>query len=342
MIEAVIGSEAATRLIEREPGLYVYGSSGAEPWKDVADARMQEILSAISAGEPWRDAVGSRIKENAWVRRMVTSPSRGMFLDMLGIASSQRVLDLGCGWGQLTWELARRADQVFSVEPTWERLEFCYRVSRQEKLNNVCCICADAFDLPFAPQSFDLVLMCGVFEWLATGAQIGDVQDCQKRVLKAAATLLRPGGKVVIAIENRRGLKYLLGEVDDHSKEVLISCLPFAEAQNRFRNQQGQELRARTYSQPEYSELLSDCGFVASESYLAFPDYKLPQLVVPFSAPEVMEDLVQRIDMPDEHNGCNGKRSRYNEVLHRTYRAIGEGEILRQVAPSYLIVGERL
>jgi len=77
------------------------------------------------------------------------------FADFAGVASGQRVLDVGCGPGALAAELIRRlrADAVWAVDPS-ER--FVAAVRARHPSVRVCR--ASAEELPFEDQVFDVAL----------------------------------------------------------------------------------------------------------------------------------------------------------------------------------------
>jgi ubiquinone/menaquinone biosynthesis C-methylase UbiE len=114
-----------------------------------------------------------------------------LMIDKLALAPGQRALDIGCGTGRPAVELARAADvEVVGVNISRRQLELAERLAKAEGLDDrVRFEHADAMDLPFEPASFDGVWL---FESLL------HMPD-QLRVLRQAARVLRPGGRLVIA-----------------------------------------------------------------------------------------------------------------------------------------------
>jgi hypothetical protein len=87
--------------------------------------------------------------------------------------------------------------------------------------------------------------------------------------LRALHDLLKVGGKIYIAIENRLGLKYLAGHPEDHLGK------PYIGIEGYVTNKKG----AKTFSKSELELLLKDAGFGNLYFYYPFPDYKLPKYV---------------------------------------------------------------
>ncbi len=69
-----------------------------------------------------------------------------------------RVLDLGCGGGHVSYRAAPHVRSVTAVDPTAAMLEAVRRTAAERGLGNVAVRQAAAEALPFAADSFDIVL----------------------------------------------------------------------------------------------------------------------------------------------------------------------------------------
>jgi SAM-dependent methyltransferase len=94
------------------------------------------------------------------------------------LAGAKKVLDVGCGDGQVSRLAARIGAEVIGVDPTWN----CVRVAGER---GTTVARAGAAALPFASESFDAVVACLVFE------HIRDVDAAIAEV----ARVLQPGGR---------------------------------------------------------------------------------------------------------------------------------------------------
>ena len=95
------------------------------------------------------------------------------------LAGAQRVLDVGCGDGQVSRLAAKLGAQVVGIDPTWN----CVSVANQR--GGGVFARAGAAQLPFADAPFDAVVACLVFE------HIRDVDAAIAEV----GRVLQPGGR---------------------------------------------------------------------------------------------------------------------------------------------------
>ena len=96
------------------------------------------------------------------------------------LAGFDRVLDVGCGDGQISRILAADGVSVVGVDPTWNQIRIA-----NERGGGAVFVRSGAAELPFADASFDAVVACLVFE------HIDDVDQAVAEV----ARVVRPGGR---------------------------------------------------------------------------------------------------------------------------------------------------
>lgn len=95
------------------------------------------------------------------------------------LVGASRVLDVGCGDGQVTRLAARTAAVAVGVDPTWNQITVA-----AARGGGPAFARAEAAHLPFADATFDAVVACLVFE------HIDDVDEAIAEV----ARVLEPGG----------------------------------------------------------------------------------------------------------------------------------------------------
>jgi SAM-dependent methyltransferase len=99
----------------------------------------------------------------------------------------QRVLDIGCGSGQLGRLLVERGHHVTGIELVPEIAE-----EARSWLDHVAVADVEADGFPFADDSFDTIIFADVLEHFVD----------PWRVLREAVDLLEPGGQVIASIPN--------------------------------------------------------------------------------------------------------------------------------------------
>ncbi len=127
-----------------------------------------------------------------------TAQEVGFVIDAAGLAAGSRVLDLCCGWGRHSLELARRGFDVVGLDLSEHFLSLARAEAAAEGLR-VEFLRGDMRHIP-CQQEFDAVIMMGSpFGVLET-----DEEDT--RVFRAVAAALRPGGRFFLATANREGV----------------------------------------------------------------------------------------------------------------------------------------
>lgn len=94
------------------------------------------------------------IQNQSWVED--TQRQVDFIIKALNLTGKERILDLACGFGRHSLELARRGFSVTGVDITPEYVSFAYALARQDGLN-ANFICADVREVNFHSE-FDVVL----------------------------------------------------------------------------------------------------------------------------------------------------------------------------------------
>jgi len=318
------------------PGIAWNSTSTDETYRDRPAGELWDIVKAVHGGQPWREAVAKRYATtNPWLHQIITSATRDLFFRQHPPKSGAKILDIGSGLGQIALPLAREAGvEVVALEPTAERLAFIQSVAQQEGLaGRMYFLQADFFDIAFAPR-FDLVTCVGVLEWVPKFRN-GNPREVQIEFLRHARSLLVPGGRFVLGIENRFGLKYLLGAPDDHIGTANIAVYDASLATEKWLKQSDQLLRSFTFTRVELAELFAAAGFGQTTFFAALPDYKLPELILPLD--RSVDDHFETGKFIPEHDGVTGQPLAFQAELSSHYRSLARLGIAGDFVPSFFV-----
>jgi SAM-dependent methyltransferase len=138
--------------------------------------------------------VSFEVSADAYLRFMgkYSEPLARLFADLAGIRAGMGVLDVGCGPGALTAELARRGgpDAVSAVEPSAS-----FAAATRDRLPGVAVRQAAAERLPFPAASFDATLAQLVVHFMRDPVQ----------GLREMGRVTRPGGIVAACVWDHAG-----------------------------------------------------------------------------------------------------------------------------------------
>jgi ubiquinone/menaquinone biosynthesis C-methylase UbiE len=114
---------------------------------------------------------------------------------------ASRVLDIGCGDGQISRLLAANGIDVVGIDPTWNQI----RVAA-ERGGGAGYLRATADALPFPDASFDAAVACLVFEHI----------DAVDEAIAEVARVVRPGGWFAFFLNHPLLQTPGSGWIDDH------------------------------------------------------------------------------------------------------------------------------
>lgn len=190
------------------------------------------------------------------------SPVRRNLLEWYPFETETSLLEIGGGCGALTGMFAEKVRSVTVVELSKKRSDIIYE--RHKNIENIEIFTGNFNDIKFN-KLYDYVTMIGVLEY---AGKFTDGKNPYKKFLSQARSLLKPGGILILAIENKFGMKYWAGAREDHTGR------PF----DSIENYPGTDA-IKTFSKFELSELLTETGFSDIKYYYPMPDYKLPKII---------------------------------------------------------------
>ncbi|MHC1783842.1 MAG: class I SAM-dependent methyltransferase [Anaerolineaceae bacterium] len=128
------------------------------------------------------------------------------FFDELNLPFDARILEIGCGAGLTTTDIARRGYRVTAVDTSQAMVELARENAQKSNLDSLVSFHqADIYDLKYEEHSFDLVIALGVIPWLP------DLSLALERITR----LVRNGGYLLVNMDNRRRLNHLLNPLQN-------------------------------------------------------------------------------------------------------------------------------
>lgn len=109
--------------------------------------------------------------------------------------ATDRVVDMGCGWGTFEFALADRVATILGVDFSSRSIEFCEGELLRDPRPNVSFLCADAGDTGLPAGSADLVVAADLFEHL--------YPEDSSRIAEEAFRILAPGGRFAVWTPHR-------------------------------------------------------------------------------------------------------------------------------------------
>lgn len=203
-------------------------------------------------------------RRKSWPILYHFSHIRENIANWLPLKDTDRVLEVGAGCGAVTGALASRAGHVTCIDLSRKRS--LMNAHRHKNYDNVEILMGNFQDIEASlTEKYDYITLIGVFEY--SEGYIGG-QEPYVEMLRKITAHLKPQGKIVIAIENRLGLKYWAGCTEDHNGQ-------FFEGLEGYPTTSG----VRTFSRKELETIFETAGSYTWDFYYPYPDYKFPMTI---------------------------------------------------------------
>lgn len=237
------------------------GSDFAYSDGDAVEQRLLDIMRATRDRSVLSMALRQRITD--WPSRYHLSPVRAnLFRPLEHLIAGRSVLEIGAGCGALTRFIGECGASAIALEGSPQRAAIT--AARCADLANVAVV-ADSLQHLADGRQFDVVTLIGVLEYARIHFRIDDEGDAIDAMLARARALLRPGGVLIVAIENQLGLKYFAGYREDHVAAPMYGIEDLYERDGVV-----------TFGKAELGARLQRVGFARQSWMYPFPDYKLP------------------------------------------------------------------
>ncbi|MDO4187734.1 MAG: class I SAM-dependent methyltransferase [Lachnospiraceae bacterium] len=199
----------------------------------------------------------------SWSVMYHLSHIRENIVTWLPIGKKSRVLEIGAGCGAVTGGLAKLAGHVDCIELSKKRSTI--NATRHREYSNIDIYVGNYTDVePNLTEKYDYVTLIGVLEYAGSYIQS---KEPYTDLLRSAASHLKPDGKLLVAIENKFGLKYFAGCKEDHTGEYFGGI-------EGYRNNTG----VKTFSKGSLERMMEQLN-LKGKFYYPYPDYKLAHTI---------------------------------------------------------------
>jgi len=294
------------------------------------DPRDLRSLIEKSRDGNWREVL--RRSENLGLQRKrnwFENRRKGLFYLNLGCPPGGSALDIGAGSGIVSEVLADYYRTVYALDYNEDFIEFLKLRFIQGGKRNVRVVRGNALELPLRDCSLDLAVLNGVLEWTPSFRPANDPYATQQEALRECFRVLRPGGKIAIAIENRYYLHFLRGSTP-HGDYPFTTVLPRALANWLNLRVRGAPYRNYIHSSVGYRRLLESAAFRSIERYVILPDYHNPLLVVGFQDNRMFARALSSGEFLSE-----------SPIKRMIRHALGRVGLAKHLVHSFYVVGTR-
>ncbi|GIL16328.1 MAG: hypothetical protein BroJett040_00790 [Oligoflexia bacterium] len=284
-----------------------------------------EILTALKAAPDVSSSTQIAIdRYSSWPFEYHLSSARSNLVRHIDF-KGKRVLEIGAGMGAISRFVAENCKFLQIVEGTSRRIS-CLN-ERLRDLKNFDVYCGN-FNQFVSEEKFDLVLIIGVLEYAEIYFEVEAEVNPFVEFLKKAKSFLSPKGSVVLAIENRIGLKYWAGATEDHTGKCFDGILGYPISKS-----------VRTFSKVELKTLLNQAGFNSLHFQYPCPDYKLPLRIIDESFEQSHPHIFA--DIAYSQIGRDYSRSRhilFNESL--AFQNLKNTGLMSEFLNSFMVIAQ--
>ena len=187
-------------------------------------------------------------------RRLIALQS----FDELALPKGSRILEVGCGAGLLTADLARRGYTIEALDRVKSMLDLTRRNALKFGVEDrINAHIADVCQLPYRNGMFRCLIALGVVPWLP------DINGAMKELSR----VLVPGGYAIITADNRHRLNHLLDPASMPAFAALKGQLKRV-LEKYGLHEPSKEPEVYRYTLKEFRQLLASVGLIGIQYHM--------------------------------------------------------------------------
>ena len=169
------------------------------------------------------------------------------------------ILEIGSNCEEITEYLCSISKSVTTIEFSEEKM-----IEKNSNKDNLKIIAKNLEEIKLE-EKFDYIIMIGTLEY--ADSIMKDKKDPYNSLLQYCVEKLKPDGTLLIAVDNRLGVKYISGGKSYHCEKIYDSI------KNNFSN-------GKLFSKKELEELIEKSKIKNKRYYYPLPDYKMPNVII--------------------------------------------------------------
>jgi SAM-dependent methyltransferase len=201
-------------------------------------------------------------KDSRWLISLHLSELRAGILSWYDFSPNAEILEVDGNFGELTGILCERGKHVTVTEKSDFRAKTI--AHRHRDRENLDVYSGDVLEMPFQ-KKFDYIVLIGTLEWQGQGKH---TEEIFVQYLQRIKQFLKPGGKILIAVENRCGLKYFCGTIEPHTRRVFDGLNHYPQGTSGY-----------SFTKQELVDILHLSQMKQFKFYYPLPDYLFPEVV---------------------------------------------------------------
>lgn len=226
-----------------------------------SDGFIEDELLSIVKRHSEKDFDKVILESYNWALFYHLSILRKNIIEWIPSNKKREVLEIGSGCGAITGALADKYENITCIELSKKRS--LINAYRHKEKNNISIFIGNFQDIyRNIHKKFDVITLIGVYEY--AGAYI-ESNEPYLDFLKMTKELLAPNGRILIAIENKFGLKYWAGCQEDHIGGYFSGVEGYPS-----------DSQVKTFGKNELEKLFADAGLLIDYVAYPYPDYKFP------------------------------------------------------------------
>ena len=233
------------------------------PGEDLySDGDIEEEMLEIAKNYPEEEFPRIIEERGSWTIFYHLSPLRENIIEWVPVSKEMKVLEVGSGCGAITGALARKAGSVTCIELSKRRSMI--NAYRHKDCDNVTIQVGNFQDIEKElDNDYDFIFLIGVFEYaqgyIGTDRPYERFMEILRKHLKGNGQ----DGRLIIAIENKFGLKYWAGCREDHQGLFFSGLEDYP-----------QDTGVRTFTREGLKKICEANQCTEYSFYYPYPDYK--------------------------------------------------------------------